>query len=270
MLPAPWYSRCFVISVAVTLYFHANVDAQGGAYATGVLVLMTSAAVAVAIAVRKEWRIWLFGAIAVVFVYTTGVNMVERPEGLKISSLFIGAILFSSFVSRAVRSTELRITKVDFDAEAESILSQYQGRVMRLVARRLTGKPTDEFPELSSCIREAHHIPENEKLVFLEAEAGDTSDFDFVLCVQGRWENGHPVLRTCTPSIPNAFAAVLIDITKRTDKLAHIYFTWPEGNPLVLVFRFLFFGDGYTAPMTHEILREAVPTPERRPLVHVV
>ena len=41
------------IAFAVTWLFDANVDAQGGAYATGVLVLMSSAAVAVALAV---WR----------------------------------------------------------------------------------------------------------------------------------------------------------------------------------------------------------------------
>src|SRR5262249_40825063 len=40
----------FAIDVLVTLAFHANVEAQGGAYATGVLVLMLSAGIAVALA----------------------------------------------------------------------------------------------------------------------------------------------------------------------------------------------------------------------------
>src|SRR6202034_539106 len=38
------------VAFMVTRLFHANVDAQGGAYATGVLVLITSAAFAVTIA----------------------------------------------------------------------------------------------------------------------------------------------------------------------------------------------------------------------------
>jgi hypothetical protein len=38
------------VGTAVTILFDANVDAQGGAYATGVLVLITSAAAAVTIA----------------------------------------------------------------------------------------------------------------------------------------------------------------------------------------------------------------------------
>src|SRR6185295_13797728 len=41
------------IAIIVTIIFKANVDAQGGAYATGVLVLMTSGAVAVTLSV---WR----------------------------------------------------------------------------------------------------------------------------------------------------------------------------------------------------------------------
>src|SRR5437773_1049944 len=46
----------FAIDVIVTVVFDANVEAQGGAYATGVLVLMLSAAVAVALALWQEAR----------------------------------------------------------------------------------------------------------------------------------------------------------------------------------------------------------------------
>ena len=59
------------VSVAVTLLFRANVDAQGGAYATGVLVLITSAASAVTISVWNTRLRWPFGVIALVFVERT-------------------------------------------------------------------------------------------------------------------------------------------------------------------------------------------------------
>jgi hypothetical protein len=44
-----------LISFLVTLIFHASVDAQAGAYATGVLVLMSSAAIAVTISFWTSW-----------------------------------------------------------------------------------------------------------------------------------------------------------------------------------------------------------------------
>jgi hypothetical protein len=68
------------ITFFVTIQFNANVDAQGGAYATGVLVLMTSAAVAVT---SLSWRDrrrerLVFLLITIVFVYTTIANIFEH------------------------------------------------------------------------------------------------------------------------------------------------------------------------------------------------
>src|SRR5579883_3138018 len=58
-------------AVAITLIFRADVDAQGGAYATGVLVLMTSAAVAATISCRRRGEAGAargFGLASVVYV----------------------------------------------------------------------------------------------------------------------------------------------------------------------------------------------------------
>ena len=107
------------VAFLVTIIFEADVDAQGGAYATGVLVLMSSAAIAVTLSVwRTGWQQWAFLAIALVFFYTTVANVIERPEGLHIASLFIGAIVLTSFLSRLLRATELRVEKIEIDATA--------------------------------------------------------------------------------------------------------------------------------------------------------
>jgi hypothetical protein len=49
----------------------------------------------------------------------------------------------------------------------------------------------------------------------------------------------------------------------------HAYFEWTEGNPIGNLFRFLFFGEGDVAPLTHEVLRRAVPDVNHRPVIHV-
>src|SRR5262249_10249971 len=74
------------ITFRVTIIFDGNVDAQSGAYATGVLFLMSSAAIAVTIATWPTLGRWLYLPMAIVFVYTTVLNIFERPEGIKIAS----------------------------------------------------------------------------------------------------------------------------------------------------------------------------------------
>ena len=61
--------------------------------------------------------------------------------------------------------------------------------------------------------------------------------------------------------------------TRRPGKLVgptpHIYFGWSEGNPLSYLLKYVAFGEGDTAPVTHEVLRQAEPDPEKRPVVDV-
>src|SRR5439155_25875668 len=57
------------IAFVVTLIFQANVDAQGGAYATGVLVLITSAAIAVTVFHWHNWLRWGFLQTSLIFAY---------------------------------------------------------------------------------------------------------------------------------------------------------------------------------------------------------
>ena len=77
------------------------------------------------------------------------------------------------------------------------------------------------------------------------------------------------VLKCTSPAIPNAIAALLLHVRDQTKRQAHIYMGWTEGNPILYVIKFIFLGDGETAAVTREILREAESDQKKRPKVHV-
>jgi len=257
------------IAFTVTLLFHADVDAQGGAYATGVLVLMTSAALAVWLTVPKGWPKIPFLCIALIFIYTTALNMYERPEGIKISSFFIFAIIVSSLVSRAMRSTELRIHTVHLDERARELLAEDEDQVIHLVARKPRYETEKDLDEADQSVRYCHNISPDERVYFFEVAPGDASTFECTLDVSGQRVGRHSVLQASSPVVANSIAALLIYIGRDTGRVPHAYFSWNEGNPIGNLFRFLFLGSGDTAPLVHEVLRRAIADAKHRPVVHV-
>ncbi len=260
-----------VICFVVTIFFQAEVDAQGGAYATGVLMLMTSAAVAVTISAwRKSEKKWVgFMVITIVFVYTTIVNMIEQPSGIKIASLFILGIVLASFVSRALRSTEIRIDDIELDEKAKEFIQEMAEGEIRIVTNRREKGDMAEYRFNEHEKRTDNHIPAVDPIVFYEIDLSDASEFKGKLKIRGVEIAGYKVLRTEAASVPNAIAAFLLYLRDTTGKIPHVYFGWSEGNPLMYLLRFVIFGEGDTAPVTREILRQAEEDPERRPSVHV-
>ncbi len=263
-----------VVAFIVTAWFKADVDAQGGAYATGVLVLMTSAAFACTLTVWRTNRHlrFFFLTTFLVFVYTTVVNCVERPEGIQIAGLFILTIFVASLVSRAMRATELRVQRVELDPTAKEFIDAAlcggTGDV-RILAHRPDGSG---YALKESEAREIHSMLGPDcKFIFLEVERTDASEFvETCLKVSGHIEDGRfQVLRCGSPAVPNAIAAILIHIRDKTNTTPHAYFGWTEGNPVFYIFKYLFLGEGETAPVTREILREIEHNPERRPAIHV-
>jgi hypothetical protein len=259
------------IMVVVTLVFDASVDAQAGAYATGVLVLMTSAAVAVTLAARRDRESWLgLLAITMVFVYTTITNMVERPEGIKIASVFIATIILVSMLSRTFRATELRVHDVWMDMQAERFLNDSAaGGTIRFIANRPDSGTKDEYEGKLREAHQSHHLALHERVLFLEVRLSDASTFSESLGVYGVSIGGHRVLRCSSPAVPNAIAALLLHVRDRTGLIPHAYFGWTEGNPIAYVLKYLAFGEGDTAPMTREVLRQAEADPTLRPRIHV-
>ena len=257
------------ITFVVTILFKADVHAQGGAYATGVLVLMGSAALAVTIVAWRQRRAWIgYLVLTIIFVYTTIVNIVDRPEGLKIAATFIVGIIVSSLVSRVLRSTELRVHSIEADATANEFLAAAASLPTRIIANRPDSGLPEEYEHKLREARESHHLP-TENVLFIEVKPGDASDFSDVLRVAGVKVDRYRVLRCVSPAIPNAIAALLLYIRDKTGNIPHVYFGWTEGNPITYLLKYLAFGEGDTAPVTREVLRQAEPDVERRPRVHV-
>lgn len=260
------------VAVLVTVLFHADVDAQGGAYATGVLVLITSAAVAVTISLWQKRLRWVYLLIAAIFLYTTSLNIYERPEGLKISSFFIFTIIGVSLLSRALRSTELRIKKIELSEEAITLLREDEDQVIRVIAHRArphSAEREEQLDAIDGFVRERYGLTLDESLYFFEVTRTDGSDFEHTLCVEGRRVGKNKILYAKSPVVANSIAALLIELEQRTGNVPHAYFKWKEGNPVFNMIKFVFLGEGDTAPVTHEVIRRAIPDTKHRPIVHV-
>ncbi|MDO7867154.1 amino acid transporter [Nocardioides jiangxiensis] len=262
------------IAAVVTLAFRADVDEQAGAYATGVLALMTSAAVAVTL---TEWRrrhrplAAFFGVISAIFIYTISVTIVDRPEGLLIALVFVLMILVISVISRIRRATELRVQGVHLDAGAQQIVDTAIGdpRPIRFIANKLQAGDDLEYDAKMAEVQLDNHLGDHEDRIFLEVAVTDASDFAGVVEVTSVQVGRHRVLRATGPSVPNTIAAFLLHVRDLDQQVPHVYFEWSERSPGENVMRFLLAGEGDIPPLTHEILRKAEPDESRRPQVHV-
>ncbi|MFC5823785.1 amino acid transporter [Nonomuraea insulae] len=262
------------ICVVLTIAFDADVDAQAGAYATGILAMMVSGAVAVTIsALRRRQRgaVAGFTVLTLVLVYALVENIREKPDGIAISALFILGVIVISLISRVSRTTELRADRIEFDKAARRFVTDsldHDGALNLIANRRQTGdKP--EYDVKESEQRGMNPVPGRADVLFLEIDVIDPSTFSDVLRVRGVEVGGHRVLRVESPAAPNAIAAVLLALRDATGVRPHCYFEWAEGAPLMHLFRYLILGRGDTAPVVREIIRSGEPDPARRPGIHV-
>ncbi|WP_233579946.1 amino acid transporter [Frondihabitans sp. PhB188] len=262
------------IAFIITLAFDANVDAQGGAYATGVLVLITSASVAVflsALHKRQQKRTIGFGVAVAVFGYTTVLNVIERPEGVRIAALFIAGIVVVSILSRVRRSFQLRATSVSLDAAALAFVQEDADEygAVRIVSNEPDDGSRLEYKTKLADERKASGIPMRSPIMFLEVYPDDSSNFEEDLEVCGYSVHGYRVLKVRSGNVPNTIATILLEIRDVTGVVPDIYFEWTEGSPISNMLRFLVTGVGEVAPVTREVLRRAEKERSRRPDVHV-
>lgn len=261
------------IAILITIAFKADVNAQAGAYATGILAMMVSAALAVTVAARRAGSsksTFGFGLVTLIFAYALIANVVEKPDGLVISGAFILGIIVVSIVSRISRTTELRADNITFDEAATAFIEEaVQGGELHIIANKKQAGDVAEYRHKEREQRAVNPIPAEKKIVFLEVEIADHSDFAADLNVRGVDIGGYRVLRVDSPVVPNTLAAILIHLGTVTGLRPHCYFAWSEGNPMLHIVKYVLLGQGDTAPVTREVLREVEPDPEHRPAIHV-
>ncbi|MEO7918644.1 MAG: hypothetical protein ABIT01_04220, partial [Thermoanaerobaculia bacterium] len=277
MSPA-WVARArplvvlvFAFDVAITLLFQADVNAQGGAYATGVLVLMLSAAVAVTLALWHEARIraLYFLGVSGVFAFVLERNVRDRPDGVIIASCFIAFILVTSGISRSRRATELRVERLVFvDAESERLFDSIRGKKIDLVPIKHTGK-VDRWAKLSE-VHERHRL--EGPFAFLHVNLrDDRSEFEAKLELRVRRivETGNYFLHVKgAVAIANTIAFLSEELDPRT-----LILGLTRRDPMSQAMRFLLFGEGETGILVYQILVrywDSTPEDDIRPLIVLV
>jgi hypothetical protein len=261
------------VAVLITWLFDANVDSQAGAYATGILAMMISAAFAVTVSARRSGSragVLGFGLVTLIFTYAFVDNVVEKPDGIVISLAFVAGIVVISLISRLARATELRADNVEFDDAALKMIDvcKLDGH-LHLIANKVQAGDQAEYRDKDAEQRELNPIPRKAPTLFLEIAVTDPSEFSRDVCVQGVEVDGYRILRAESPAVPNALAAIMLRLRDETGLRPHLYFQWSEGNPLAHLARFVLFGKGETPPVTREVLRQAEPDVSKRPVVHV-
>jgi hypothetical protein len=262
-----------LINLLVTWIFDASVESQAGAYATGVMVLMTSAGVAVVI---DDWgkrggawwkrMPWGYAAATAVFLYTTVAIIIEKPEGIKIASTFVAAVVIFSMISRTRRSTELRFEKFEFvDDHSRFLWDALRHLEFPVLVPHRPGHHT--IVQKDEQIRRVHRLGPKVPIVFVEATVGDPSEFHHNPMIEVTEEEGRFVLKlTRCASIAHAIATVALELSK-TGKPPEIHFGWSGESPLAANLSFLLFGEGNVPWLVRELILKAEPDSAKQPRV---
>jgi hypothetical protein len=251
----------FLICVLVTWIFDADVVAQGGAYATGVLALMESASVAVALDAMRDaktlegaaktkayLRAAYFWFVSAIFAYTLIANIIERTDGVIIAIAFTVSIMFLGAVSRAWRSIELRVSDVTFmNPESEALWLEMVGKKVHAVPLRTSSsrarkRKTDE-------IRRFYRV--QGALAYLHVNLVDNrSDFLSPLQVTVTKEGENYVVEVFGAV---AIANTIAYISELIDPIS-LFLGLTRQNLMTQSLKYVLWGEGETGLMVYMIL----------------
>jgi hypothetical protein len=265
----------YLVVLLVTVVFRASPSSQQWAYASSVLVLITGASLAATKdfgrtaprGVGRALRLALFALAGAFFLVMTGLTVLINASGLAIAAAFVVAILASSFVSRWIRSTELRFEGFEF------VDATIQERWRQLCA---SGAKTliPHRPGLIALDEKHQHLMRDYRLdpavpiIFIEVSLGDPSDFYQRPLMNIERDGQYEVIRVsrCV-SISHTLASISLEMCADGGCPPEIIFGWSHESPIAANLNFLLLGQGNIPWMVKALVRKACPDESRQPRI---
>jgi hypothetical protein len=269
-LSRPLVLALFVVDVVITLIFGASVEAQSGAYATGVLVLILSAAFAATLALWRDRRWGLAsytGIVCLVFAYTLVDNCLERPDGVIIGTVFTALLMVACALSRSIRSVEFRIPHGYFaDVESCRLGPELRGKKVHLVPIRSSSAEARRMKKAEV----ARYYNVRTPFLFVHVNLIDNrSEFSAPLEV-GLRKEGDDYVAEVFGAV--AIANTIAYLSEAIDPVS-IFIGLTRRNLMAQAVRYLLFGEGETGLMVYTILLrywELTPEDDVRPLIFLM
>ncbi len=266
-----------VIVLLVTVVFQASPSSQQWAYATSVLVLLAGAALAASKDLgaatpprpRRLSLVVLAACASGFFLVMTGLTVLINFSGLAIALAFVLAILICSFVSRWIRSTELRFEGFDFaDDATERRWNELCCSGPKVLAPHRPGQIS--LAEKCRNLQREHRLDPATPTIFIEAVLGDPSNFYQKPLMKFEREESLEVIRVsrCV-SISHVLAAICLELCKDGGEPPEIIFGWSHEQPLAANLNFLLLGEGNIPWMVKELVRKAMPAEARQPRIRI-
>lgn len=269
-LTRPLVLTLLAVDVVITLIFGADVEAQSAAYATGVLVLILSAALAATIALGRErrWGLAAYAGIScLVFAYTLVDNCLGRPEGLIIGIVFTVLLMLACALSRSIRSVELRIPHGYFaDVESWRIGPELRGKKVHLAP--IASSSAEARRKKRAEISRHYHV--RGPFLFLHVNLLDNrSEFSAPLEISLRKEENDYVAEVFGAV---AVANTIAFVSEAIDPIS-IFISLTRRDLMAQAVRYLLFGEGETGLMVYTVLLrywDWTPEEDVRPLLFLM
>src|SRR5262249_51616312 len=191
-------------------------------------------------------------------------NMLERPDGLIIGTVFTVLLVLVCALSRSIRSVEFRIPYGSFaDVESWRLRNELIGKKVHLIPtpRSSTDARRKKRAEI------ARHYNVRGPLLFLHVNLIDNrSEFSAPLEVSVRREGDDYV---CEVFGAIAIANTIAYVSEVIDPIS-IFIGLTRRNLMAQAVRYLLFGEGETGLMVYTILLrywESTPEEDVRPLI---